>query len=100
MDQLRYFLQFKEVHFPDVFLSVAQGDNGILVGNKVRLIRNILCQDAHSEKYALYEEFGDVSNFFTTPLNSSDLRIFVVSGLTGELKTVNRFVAIPLIHTL
>lgn len=110
--------QYQEIQLPDTFLSVRQRDNCVLVTNKVVLVRNILCdtESTDSEKYIVYEEFGVVSKFFDVPLESSDLCIYVVSQLKGEMKVAkvseiickyvmlpfhgDKFVTIPLIHTL
>lgn len=110
---LRQFRQFKEVHFSNVYYSNTQGNNCILIGNKVRVIRNIVCESEESEKLALYEEFANYSDYFTYPLNSSDLNIYTVSEPVGELKWVNlsevckcvllpardQYIAILLIHS-
>lgn len=109
------FLQFREVHLPIVFLSVFQGDNCVLIANKVALVRNILCEAVENDKFVVYEEFLHAENFFENPLQSKDLRIFLVSDMSGEFKCCklsdisckcvllpfkDSFVSIPLLHTL
>ena len=106
--------QFKQLYLPGYFLSVERGDNCVLVDNKIGIIRNIVCETGNSEKFLVLEYFNDVFNFFETPLNSSDLRIFCVSHLSEQIsfkkafcvtcKCVlmpfkNSYLAIPLIHT-
>jgi hypothetical protein len=107
--------QFKEIHLPIVFLSVFQGDNCVLIGNKMAIVRNILCDDAQNDKFVVYEEFLHAESFFEYPLQSKDLRIFKVSDMSGEFKCCkllditckcvllpfqDSFVSIPLLHTL
>ena len=115
MPQLRLQKQYKELQFQEVFFAIKSGDNCILIGDKVGLIRNILCENFDDVQHIINEEFGEVSNFFDIPLLSSDLRIFVVFGLTGHMEVVKvsditckcvllpfhgSFLSIPLLHTL
>lgn len=108
------FSQYRELSLPDVYLSVNRGDNCVLVGDKVGLVRNILCADGlNGEKALIVEFFRGASSFFEKPLKSSDLRIFAVSKLREQISFIklkditckcvlmphrDRFIAVPLIH--
>jgi len=115
-DYARY-LQFAQIWLPNsVFLSVQEGDNCVLVQGKVCIIQNILSPTEDSEeKLLLVEAFSDSTDFYSEPLQSSDLCIFRVSRLSGDIQAVNvseiagkcilfpyrnEHVAFPLIHTL
>ena len=80
------YLQFGEIHLPSAFLSLSEGDNCILIGNKVALVRNIVCERIEDEKSIVYEEFLRVSNIFDIPLESRNHFISSVSVLSGILK--------------
>lgn len=111
---LNGLLQFAEISLPDVFLSLKDGDNCVLVEKRVALVRNIICANPEDEKEIVYEEFLNANNFFEYPLESKDLMIFSLSELSGETKVCkvsdiackcvlipfkNVFVSIPLVHT-
>lgn len=110
--QYQGYQQYKEIHFPDYYISVYQGDNCILVGDNVAVVRNILSDIEGTEKYIVYEKFNTTSNFFTYPLQSADLRVTKVSNLSGYLHVAsaesvckcvliplrNKFVAFPMLH--
>ncbi|MES9901557.1 MAG: hypothetical protein ABW168_02610 [Sedimenticola sp.] len=112
--QLHLYLQFKEVHLPDYYISVNQGDNCIMIADNVALVRNILSQNEDADKLVVYEKYNNMRNFFTYPLPSMNLRITKVSGLSGQLHVASvseiqckcvllpfqrKFVAFPMIHT-
>lgn len=111
--QFLSFSQYKGLELPGVYISVSRGDNCIMVGDKVGLVRNILSGGDNSETYVVFEEFRNKTNFFSTPLDSSDLRIFAVSQLSEEMEVVsasnitgkcvilpfhNKYISIPLLH--
>lgn len=113
LQQHQRLSQYKQLILPSVLLSCSFGDNCILVSDKIGLIRNIL---SGGEGYLLLVEwFRDNDNFFTSPLASSDLRIFHVRNLSETLSTIkvsdvtskcvlvphkHGFVTVPLIHHL
>ena len=111
--QYQSYQQYKELHFSDNYISVYQGDNCILIGDSVGLVRNILSEKEGTEKLILYETFGTSRNFFTYPLQSMDLRVTKVSNVSGHLHVVsansiackcvllpfhNKHVTFPMIH--
>ena len=112
------YMQFKEHYLQrdSTFLSVYQGNQCILSGENIGIIRNILSvsEDAQ-ERILVVEWFLDKNDFYQEPLNSGDLRIYKVGRLSNNivsietkqvtckcvlLPTGNEFVAIPLIHTI
>ena len=74
------YLQYEQICLANsFFLSIRQGNNCVLVEGQVRFIRNILSPCENSDvRVLLVENFKDIDNFFTEPLNSSDLCIFQV----------------------
>ena len=110
------YLQFEQLCLPKSFrLSLKQGNNCILARGKVGIIRNILSPSEKSnERILIVENFRNLENFYTVPLPSSDLRIFQVCHLSGDMIAVNMeevnckcvllpyrdgFVSVPLIHS-
>lgn len=98
---------------PNVYFSISVGNNCVLVGEKIGLIRNILT--INGDTILLIEWFREIVSFFTRPLQSSDLRIFKVRHQTDAISSVkvvdvtckcvllpqrDSFVAFPLIHDL
>jgi len=65
------YLQYEQICLPNsFFLSIRQGNNYVLVEGQVRLIRNILSSCENSDvRVLLVENFKDIDNFFTEPLN-------------------------------
>jgi hypothetical protein len=109
----RFYSQYRELSLPDIYLSVNRGDNCVLIGDKVGLVRNILCERGESEKILMVELFRESVSFFESPLSSSDLRIFIVSRPNEQMIAVRvtdisskcvllpyktSFVAFPLLH--
>jgi len=111
------YLQFAQLLSPsNVFLSVKEGNNCVIVQDKVCTIQNILSPAEDSEERLLVvDPFSDATQFYSEPLLSSDLRIFRVKQPSGDIHVVNvseivgkcillpyrnGHVAIPLIHTL
>lgn len=111
------YQQFEALTLPGVHLSIHRGDNCVLSGEKVGLIRNILSpSDNSTERILVIEWFrGNIGNFFTVPLHSSDLRIFTIAQLCEDINTIkisditckcvllpykDYYVVIPLSHTL
>ena len=112
-EKLRNFSQFKNIVYKGLFFSTNYGNNCIKIGQKVGLIRNILSKSSGSEIFLLFEPFDKATEFFTSPLNSSDLDIVKVSHLRNAYDIVSlqqvsckyvmlpyksKFVAIPIIH--
>ena len=110
------YLQFEQLCLPkSFFLSLGQGNNCILARGKVGIIRNILSPNENSlERVLIVENFRNLNNFYTEPLPSSDLRIFQVGPLSGDIVSLNMnevsckcvllpyrdsFVSVPLIHS-
>ena len=79
------FAQFKEI-YRNLHLSTSCGNNCVGVGSKCGLIRNILAPDVGNDYVILFEPFSEVLPFFTTPLNSSDIGILLVSGLNNRVQ--------------
>lgn len=111
--QFEAYPQYQELHLPDCYISIHEGDNCVLIGDKVALVRNILTNTQDTEKLVVYEKFGNMTNFFTYPLQSMDLRIAKVTDLTGNLSVCpvssvvckcvllpfrRKYIAFPLIH--
>lgn len=111
--QYQGYQQFTEIHFPDCYISVHQGDNCIMIGENIGLVRNILAENEEAEKIIVYENYHTSSNFFTYPLQSMDLRVKKVSNLSGQLNVSpafsivfkcvllpfhNKHIAFPMIH--
>lgn len=109
------FSQFSQIQLPLAFFSVHKGNNCVLIGNKVALIVNIVCESPEHQKFLVVKEFLQKTNFFDIPLPSSDLLIYTVNNLSTECKVYSiedvvckcvlipfrdRFVSMPLVHTL
>ena len=109
-------MQFEQLDVQKLFfLSTRQGNNCILVGDKIGIIRNILSPSEQShERVLLFENFRNQNSFYEEPLQSSDIRIYQVGNLSGDTVAVNikevickyvllphrnNFVAVPLIHS-
>lgn len=110
------YSQFEEISLPKYFLSIQLGNNCVLVGDKVGLIRNILSpSDVSMERIFVVQWYsGALHSFYTEPLHSSDLRVFRVSWLHENTAAVslkditckcillpykNDFVVVPLSHS-
>ena len=99
--QFQAYLRYKELHLHDCYISFHQGDNCIMIGDNVALVRNILTQNEDTDKLVVYEKFGNMANFFTYSLQSVDLRVTKVSGPTVNLSVacvssiVCKFVPLP-----
>lgn len=108
------FSQFKKVTYKKLLFSIDSGDNCVKVGLNIGLIKNILVRKDGGQVMILFESFGNISPFFTSPLSSSDLGVYKVSHPRGRLDIVplseimckyvmlpyknDFFVVIPLIH--
>ena len=96
-------------------MSVSTGDNCFEICGQIRFVRNILREGRDKDQccYVMFEEFIDASSFFSQPLDSQSLRIFLVQKLSGvhtvfPLNAVTKkyvllpyksgFVAVPQMH--
>ena len=76
----QFFFQYKKllVRFLKLHLKT----------DKIGLIRTLLCSNEKSSKLLLAQWFREYDDLFTTPLKSSDLRIFVVGQMFEKLSTI------------
>ena len=81
------FRQYKKISLMGYIFTTAVGDNCVKIGNKIALVRNILVKDDNVK--LLVEQFNNVNSFFDYPLQSSDLCVFHVARLTGDLQVVS-----------
>ena len=113
--EFRAYSQFTGIKHNNLYFSINDGDNCIKVGSSYGLIRNI-CKMPNCDQAApvlMYECFSQHSNFFTEPLNSSDLGIVEVGKLSGKIESIElseivckyvmiphkkTFVIVPLLH--
>jgi len=80
-------LQYKMYQDSKLSLSTIQGDNCCEIEGKVGIIKNIL-KDHFTNAYVVFEEFESISPFFTEPLDSALLTIFVIEKLSGIRKVI------------
>jgi len=96
------------------FMSVSTGDNCFEICGQIGLVRNILRGGRDKDQcYVVFEEFIDASSYFSQPLDSQSLCIFLVQKLSGvhtvfPLNAVTKkyvllpyksgFVAVPQMH--
>lgn len=109
------YLQYKQCYARDFFVSVASGDNCFIVDGKVGIIKNILHYqvDNSCDAVLVFDEFTHRESFFTNPLDSQLLSIFIVDKLCsvhtviplshGITKCIllpykSKFVAVPQMH--
>lgn len=95
-------LPFSHIHCPQFkqyicmnasceFMSVNTGDNCFEIKGRVGLIRNIL-KEVHNDicpGYVVFEEFTDQNAFFTQPLDSQTLHVFLVEKLSGVHEVIS-----------
>jgi hypothetical protein len=86
-DQVPHFVgfckQYKTVTVNGVHISIFSGNNCIALGPDIVLVRNILVKG--STILLVYQKFCEVSDFFSYPLQSSQVKIFRVSCLSSDL---------------
>jgi len=116
VNEYQLYGQYQEITLTNMFISIKRGDNCILSGEKVGLVRNILSPSEDSlERIFVVQWFrGGQSCFYCDPLHSSDLRIFKVFHLNDHVSTIqmrdisskcvllpyrDQYVAIPLMHS-
>ena len=96
---LRY-RQYKELHLNDYIINLNAGDNCIMYGSKIGLVSNIFA-DGHTVKLII-QQFEKMKRFFSKPLTSSDLSIFVVSKVSKHFEICSssaiqsKYVILPL----
>ena len=81
---LLHYRQYKELHLNDYVINLNSSDNCIMYGSKIGLVSNIF-SDGHTVKLILLQ-FEKMKRFFSQPLTSSDLSIFVVSKLSKHFE--------------
>lgn len=95
--------QFKKLIFDGVTIRTCGGDNCLRINNDIALVQNILLHEGCY--YAVYMLYTRREHFFSYPVDSTDLGILVVSGLSPNLKcarldeTVRKCVRIPLLES-
>lgn len=107
----RHVRQYKVLVSDDVVVKVKERDCCIKIENKLVLVQNIV--EDKGVVYIVAKEYKQVDHFFTYPIDSRELGIFVVSNLSTNIKSFmirnkpqkfvrlpfqNRFVVVPLLH--
>lgn len=107
----RQVRQYKVLVSDDVVVKVKERDCCIKIENKLVLVQNIV--EDKGVVYIVAKEYKQVDHFFTYPIDSRELGIFVVSNLSTNIKSFmirnkpqkfvrlpfqNRFVVVPLLH--
>lgn len=75
--------QYKKVNISGFTLSTDSGNNCIDLSGDIVLVRNILVNG--SGTFLVYQKFCKQHDFFTYPLNSSVIGIYIVSGLSSVM---------------
>jgi hypothetical protein len=75
--------QFNRITMNGVRISSSIGNNCIVIGNDIAVVRNILKKD--SNIFFVYQKFLLRQNFYTYPLESSEIGIYQVSQLSSDL---------------
>lgn len=107
----RQVCQYKVLVSDDVVVKVKERDCCIKIENKLVLVQNIV--EDKGVVYIVANEYKQVEHFFTYPIDSRELGIYVVSNLSTNIKSFmirnkpkkfvrlpfqNRFVVVPLLH--
>ncbi|CAH1170530.1 unnamed protein product [Phaedon cochleariae] len=107
----QYEKQFKLIKFENFSLGTTEPNNCCKINeNDIVIIKNVLSHD--NKVFIIGQKFLQIENFYTSPCESSDLGIFLVSNLAPlqyfpiELKTCklvkldykNKYVVFPLLH--
>lgn len=105
--------QFQEISLDGFCVKSQKADNCVGLDGKVVLVENIV-QREDGSIFVVYRIFCEVSDFFTYPLKSSSLKIYVVSKLSSTFESLplslitckyvlmshrNKLVAVPLRHS-
>ncbi|XP_067229733.1 uncharacterized protein [Chanodichthys erythropterus] len=103
--------QYRVLATDDVVVKVKERDCCIKIDKKLLLVQNIV--EDKGIVYIVANEYKQVEHFFTYPIDSRELGIFVVSNLSTNIKCFmvrnkpqkyvrlpfqNRFVVVPLLH--
>lgn len=103
--------QLKSILVNGVCISNSSGNNCVVLGNSIAVVRNILKTDVNV--FFVYQTFCEQHDFYAYPLQSSKIGTYLVSSLSSELlvarlcdfkkKNVmlpykNSFVVIPLLN--
>jgi hypothetical protein len=91
--------QFKQVTVNGISISVKPGNNCIAMGNDIVVVRNIVVKN--EEIFLIHQKFCERFDFFSYPLQSSHLGIYLVLyskremliGSLSEFKT--KYVMLP-----
>lgn len=75
--------QFKSILVNGVHIAISTGNNCITLGNNIAVVRNILKTDV--DIFFVYQTFHEFHDFYTYPLHSSKIGIYLVSQLNSEL---------------
>ncbi|XP_048010162.1 uncharacterized protein si:dkey-242h9.3 isoform X1 [Megalobrama amblycephala] len=103
--------QYRVLATDDVVVKVKERDCCIRIDKKLVLVQNIV--EDKGIMYIVANEYKQVEHFFTYPIDSRELGIYVVSNLSTNIKCFmirnkpqkyvrlpfqNRFVVVPLLH--
>lgn len=78
--------EFKELHTDQFCVKITEGDNCVKIGNDIDLLQNIILLEGNM--YLVYYQFHAVEPFYTYPISSSSLGVFLLSQLSESLKCV------------
>ena len=75
--------QFKRVNIKNSYVSTDVGNNCVVLGGAVVVVRNIILKN--NETLLVYQKFCNVQDFFSYPLQSIKIGIYLVSDLSNEM---------------
>ena len=75
--------QFKHISVNGVRISCSSGNNCMVIGNDIAVVRSILKKD--SDIFFVYQRFLQKQDFYTYPLKSSEIGTYQVSHLSNDL---------------
>jgi len=111
-DGLQAEAQYRELHTEKWQMKVSTGDNVFAIGRDICGIYNII--QTAEEIHVVYKVFTNMGNFFSYPLSSDFLKVFIVTQPTGPFKVAkaseishkcvllpykDRFVVMPFLHS-
>jgi len=93
--------QYAKMQFSNFSVQMCTGNNCVQLKNKdVVVVKNLVVEE-HGETFIVYSTFRNKADLFVYPLPSSQLDIFLLSGLKDELlftqatNLLRKFVLLP-----
>ena len=73
--------QYKKAVFNEFCVAITPGDNCVMAGGNLGLVKNILCDERSDRKYILFGRFSRLDSLYSSPIEYKDIGVYKAGRL-------------------